>query len=111
VRVGYGSPKLLKILSKTQRKQFLNRVVWASTSNPHYSIGRVRPGESIAKASAALHTLPALHIGLNDWYLAVQKHSTAVLKVRHKVVEEIGIATNKLTKTATDRSVLMHSFY
>ena len=56
-------------------------------------------------------TLPALHIGLNDWYLAVQKHSTAVLKVRHKVVEEIGIATNKLTKTATDRSVLMHSFY
>ena len=111
VRVGYGSPKLLKILSKTLRKQLLNRVVWASTSNPHYSIGGVRPGESIVTASAALHPLPVIHIGLNDWYLAVQKHSTAVLKVRHKVVEEIGIATNKLTKTATDRSVLMHSFY
>jgi hypothetical protein len=34
-----------------------------------------------------------------------------VLKVRRRVVEEIGIATNKLTKTAKDRRVLMHSFY
>jgi hypothetical protein len=111
VRVGYGSPKLLKILSKTLRKQLLNRVVWASTSNPHYSIGGVRPGESIVTASAALHPLPVIHIGLNHWYLAVQKRSTAVLKVRGGVVEEIGIATNRLTKTAKDRSVLMHSFY
>jgi hypothetical protein len=111
VRVGYGSPKLLAILSAPERKALLGRVVWTSTSNPFYSIGGVRPGESIVTAAAALHTLPVLHIGRNDWYLAVEKSSTAVLKVRGGVVEEIGIATNELTKTAHDRNVLMHSFF
>ena len=111
VRVGYGSPKLLKILSKGVRKQLLSRVVWASTSNPFYAIDGVRPGESISVASVKLHTEAPLHVGLNYWYVAVQKHSTVVLKVRGGVVEEIGIATNLLTATARDQNVLMHSFY
>ena len=111
VRVGYGSPKLLKILTTKQRKALRDRVVWASTSNPFYSINGVRPGESITAASAVLHPEAPLKIGLNTWYLAVQKHSTAVLKVRGGVVEEIGIATNLLTASAHDQNVLMHSFY
>ena len=44
VRVGYGSPKLLKILTTKQRKALRDRVVWASTSNPFYSIDGVRRG-------------------------------------------------------------------
>ena len=86
-------------------------MVWASTSNPFYSIDGVRAGESVAVASVKLHTGAPLHIGLNYWYLAVQKHATVVLKVRGGVVDELGIATNLLTATAHDQNVLMHSFY
>ena len=111
VRVGYGSPKLLKILTTKQRKALKDRVVWASTSNPFYAVDGVRAGEAISVASVKLHTGGPLHIGLNYWYLAVQRHSTVVLKVRGGVVEEIGIATNLLTASAHDQNVLMHSFY
>lgn len=111
VRVGYASPKLLKALSKHERNQLKGRVVWASTSNPHYAIDGVRPGETIAEASLRLATEPPLHIGLNDWYLARKATSTAVLKVRRGVVEEIGIADNALTATRQSQAVLMHSFY
>jgi hypothetical protein len=111
VRVGYGSPKLLKILNTKQRKALEDKVVWASTSNPFYSIGKVRAGESITAAAVTLHTEPPFHIGLNYWYLAVQKKSTVVLKVRHGVVEEIGIADNLLTANHADQNTLMHSFY
>jgi hypothetical protein len=111
VRVGYASAKLLGALAKGQRGSYSNRVIWASTSNPYYSLGGVRPGESIATASQALGTLPPLHIGLNYWYLARKANYTAVLKVRAGVVEELGIASNALTSTAHARNVLMHSFY
>lgn len=37
------------------------------------------------------------HIGLNYWYLAPYGASRATLKVRHGIVEEIGIANPKLT--------------
>ena len=111
VRVGYGSPKLLKILSKSERKQLLDRVVWSSTSNPFYSIDGVRPGESIAVASADLHTEPPFHIGLNYWYLARKTTSTAVLKVRDGVVEEIGIGDNVLTDGRKAQRIFMNSFY
>jgi hypothetical protein len=37
------------------------------------------------------------HIGLNYWYLAPNGASRGVLKVRHGIVEEIGIADLRLT--------------
>ena len=49
--------------------------------------------------------------GCNYWYLARKPTYTAVLKVRSGVVEELGIATNALTKTRNTQSVLMRSFY
>jgi hypothetical protein len=111
VRVGYASPLLLGTLSRAARASVTGRVVWASTSNPYYSLDGVRPGESITTAAAALHTEPPFHIGLNYWYLARKPGYTAVLKVRGDVVQELGIATNALTATRAAQSVLMHSFY
>lgn len=110
VRVGYASPKLLHLLSKLKRKQLEGKVVWASTSNPYYSLDGVRPGESIAAASKRLVTESPFHIGLNDWYLARKSTYTAVLKVRRGVVQEVGIADQALTVTRSDQNVLMHSF-
>jgi hypothetical protein len=111
VRVGYASPILLDILPKHERAKYQGRVVWASTSNPYYSLDGVRPGESIQTASRALGTEPPFHIGLNYWYLARKASYTAVLNVRGTVVQELGIADNALTKTRKTQNVLMHSFY
>ncbi len=111
VRVGYASPILLDGLPKHERATYQGRVVWASTSNPYYSLDGIRAGESIATASRVLGTEPPLHIGLNYWYLARKASYTAVLKVRGTVVQELGIANNALTKTQKAQNVLMHSFY
>ncbi len=111
VRVGYASPTLLDGLPKHERAKYQGRVVWASTSNPYYSLDGIRAGESIATASRVLGTEPPFHIGLNYWYLARKPGYTAVLKVRGTVVEELGIASNALTKTREAQNVLMHSFY
>jgi len=111
VRVGYVSATLLKHLSRRAQTKLKDTVVWASTSNPYYSLDGVRPGESITTASAVLDTGAPLHIGLNYWYLARKPGYTAVLKVRGGVVEELGIADDALTGTRTLQSILMHSFY
>ena len=111
VRVGYASPILLERLAKRERATYQGRVVWASTSNPYYSLDGIRAGESIATASRVLGTEPPFHIGLNYWYLARKTSYTAVLKVRGNVVQELGIADNALTTTRAAQNVLMHSFY
>ena len=111
VRVGYASPILLDGLAQHERAIYQGRVVWASTSNPYYSLDGIRAGESITTASGVLGTEPPFHIGLNYWYLARKATYTAVLKVRGTVVQELGIADNALTKTRKTQSALMHSFY
>jgi hypothetical protein len=111
VRVGYASPRLLAGLSKRVQATVRGRVVWASTSDPYYSLDRIRVGESIATASRILGTEPPFHIGLNLWYLARTTTYTAVLKVRRGVVQELGIAANALTPGRHLQSILMHSFY
>jgi sugar lactone lactonase YvrE len=111
VRVGYASRVLLKALPSAERARLTGRIVWASTSNPYYSLDGIRPGESITTAAAVLDTEPPFHVGLNYWYLARKPGYTAVLKVRDNVVQELGIATNALTATRAAQSVLMHSFY
>jgi predicted acyl esterase len=111
VRVGYASPKLLKTLPRRARRQLQGRVVWASTANPYYSLRGVRPGFRLAVAAKRLHLGAPLHIGKNYWYLAPNGASTAVLKVRHQRVQEIGIASKRLTQGRNAQRTLMASFY
>jgi hypothetical protein len=110
IRVGYASPKLLATLPAPGRASVRGRVVWASTSNPRYAIMGVRPGAVLEAASRRLHVGKVLPIGLNDWYLAPAGSVTAVLKVRHGVVEEVGIADRALTLTRKRQTTFMHSF-
>jgi hypothetical protein len=110
VRVGYGSPTLLRTLLTRERSRFADRVVWASTASRYYGIDGVRAGEAIAAAGATLHTGFPFRIGANDWYLARTTGSTVVLKVRHGIVEEIGIADRSLTTTRTAQHALLTSF-
>jgi hypothetical protein len=57
-------------MPKQERAKLRDRIVWASTSNPYYSLDGVHVGEAITTASATLGTEAPLHIGLNHWYLA-----------------------------------------
>jgi putative CocE/NonD family hydrolase len=110
IRVGYASPKLLRTLTAQERESVRDRVVWASTSNRRYSVRGIRPGTPLALAARQLHLSKGLHIGLNWWYFAPNGTANAVLKVRHGVVEEIGIATKMLTRGARSQHALMTSF-
>jgi len=98
VRVGYASTALLRTLSRRERQKFNGRVVWASTSNAFYAVRGVRPGATFAGAGKRLTLTGPFHIGLNYWYLAPNGSSTAVLKVRHGIVAEIGIGDKSLTQ-------------
>jgi hypothetical protein len=110
VRVGYASPALLKTLRASERKRYKARVVWASTSNPFYAVRGVRPGATVAAARKHLKLTGPFHIGLNFWYLATHGPSTAVLKVRHQIVQEIGIADKALTKSHKAQRRFLRSF-
>ena len=73
------------------------RVIWASTSSGYYSVRGIRPGATVAAAGAHLELAGPFHVGLNYWYPAPNGSSTAVLKVRRGIIEEIGIGDKRLT--------------
>jgi hypothetical protein len=111
VRVGYASPELMKTLPRHERRKYAGRVVWISTSNPYYALHKVRAGDTLAAARKHLKLPSGFHIGLNYWYLAPNGPSTAILKVRHGIVEEIGIGDKSLTETRKGRLAFLTSFY
>jgi hypothetical protein len=110
VRVGYASPALLRTLGAAERKRFAGRVVWASTANPLYAMRGVRPGATLRVARKHLKLTGPFHVGLNYWYLDTRRPSTAVLKVRHGIVEEIGIADRALTRSRRAQLRFLRSF-
>jgi pimeloyl-ACP methyl ester carboxylesterase len=110
VRVGYASPKLLRGLPVGQRRGYRNRVVWASTANPFYSLRGIRPGSSLRAARQRLRLSRGYHVGLNWWYFAPNGSATALLKVRHGVVEEIGIANRSLSRGRRGQGRFVTSF-
>ena len=110
VRVGYASPALLETLPAGERRKLDDRVVWASTSSGYYDLEGVRPGATIAAAGKLLKLGPPFQIGLNTWYVAPNGASTGVLKVRHGIVEEIGIADRQLTVGHRAQLTFLNSF-
>jgi hypothetical protein len=110
VRVGYASPKLIKSVSRSRRKQLAGRVVWASTSDPYYAVDGIRPRVTLATAEARLPHGHLFHVGLNYWYLAKHGAVTAIFKVRHDVVEEIGIASLQVTGSVKAEGTFLTSF-
>jgi hypothetical protein len=110
MRVGYASNQLLRTLSPSQRNRVRGRVVLALTASRSYALRGIRPGATLAAAHRRLGTGAPLHIGLNYWYMAPNGTSTAVLKVRHGTVQEVGIADAQLTKGRKAQLTFMRSF-
>jgi hypothetical protein len=50
-------------------------------------------------------------VGANTWYVAARGSVTDVLKTRHGLVQEIGIAVPGITKTLAQRLRLVKSIY
>jgi len=110
IRVGYASPKAVAKLSSPRRKALQGRVIWISTSSAYYAINGIRPGAMITAAAKKLKLGKVFRIGLNDWYLAPAGPVTAILKVRHSIVQEIGIANKQLTQGRSAQRTFLTSF-
>ena len=110
IRVGYGSPALLKSVPAHQRKRLSGRAVWASTTNSFYAIHGIRVGTRIATARKALKLTGPVRVRQNTWYLARNGASTAVFKARGTTITEIGIATKTLSAGHKRQVALLKSF-
>jgi len=109
IRVGWGSARLLGPVASIARAATENRAVLILTANPFYALDGVRPGTQLAVAAEKLHVGRRHALGLNDWYVIPGASSNGVLKVRHGVVQEVGIANRELTNTrARQVRLLIH---
>jgi hypothetical protein len=107
IRAGYPSGKLLRSLSHKQQRRVQGRIVLALTANHHYALHGVRPGTKLRKVKRKLHVGRHYTVGRNSWYLVPNGSSHGVLKVRHGVIQEIGITDKRLTGSVrADRKFL-----
>ena len=110
VRVGYASPTEIASLPQADRDRYAGRVIWISTSSAYYAIDGVRVGATVQAAAMHLRLEPVFVVGLNDWYPAPVRGATAILKVRHGIVQELGIAEAALTLTRSAQRTFLTSF-
>lgn len=110
IRVVYPSAALLRTLPRGARERVRGKVVLALTANPYYALRGVRPGARLASVARRLHIGRRFHIGLNNWYLtSAIGASRGILKVRHGVIEEIGITDRAVTANRrSERRLLNH---
>jgi len=110
VRAGYPSAELLASLPRAERARIADRAIWVSTADPRYALRGVSPGTTLAQARRRLRLSRGFHVGLNWWYFAGNGPSNALLKVRDRIVEEVGIANRALTRTRRARLRFLESF-
>jgi putative CocE/NonD family hydrolase len=85
------------------------RVALALSANPHYALRGIRPGTSLRSAGRLRLNRP-FSIGRNRWYLTAGRTVRGVLKVRHGVIEEVGIADGRLLTSRRDARRFLNSF-
>jgi hypothetical protein len=104
LRGGYPTPAMLRPLSKRARRREQGKLVLILSANHRYALRGVRPGTRLNKVAKRLHIGRRYGVGSNSWYLTPNGSSHGVLKVRHGVILEVGIATKALTANrAADR--------
>ena len=85
-------------------------MIWISTASAFYAIDGIRPGAAIAAAARSLKLEPRFHVGANNFYLAPAGPATVILVARGGIVQEIGIADNRLTQGRVAQRTLLTSF-
>jgi ABC-2 type transport system ATP-binding protein len=110
IRAGYANAKLLQGQPRGTRRGLLGRVVLILTANPRYRLGPARPGTRLAAVARRLHVGRRFTVGLNTWYFAPRRGANGILKVRHGVIEEIGLANRQLTTGRARQRRFLRSF-
>ena len=110
IRVGYPSTKLMRTLSKRQRGRLRGRVILALTNSHQYALRGVPPGAQLAKVARRLRVSRPYKVGLNTWYLLPDGPVLGVLKVRHGVIEEIGITDKLFGSSRRESAIFFRSF-
>jgi beta-glucosidase len=110
IRAGYPSARLLRTLPAAARRRVRGRVVLILTASKRFSLRGIHPGARVAAAARRMRLTGPFVIGANDWYLLTSGSRRGVLKVRHGVVQEIGIADPSLTRTHHRDAIFLRSF-
>ncbi len=110
IRAGYPSAALLRSLPGRRRGAVRGRIILALTANPFFALHGVRPGARVSAVRHRLHLGKAIRIGSNSWYVVRAGSAAGVLKVRHGVIQEVGIANRRLTAGSAAQSRFLRSF-
>jgi hypothetical protein len=110
IRVGYPSARLLRTLPAGVHRRVRGRVVLILTSSKRFSLRGIHTGARVASAARRARLTGPFVIGANDWYLLRVGSGRGVLKVRHGVVQEVGLADPSLTRTHHRDTVFLRSF-
>jgi len=98
IRVGYAYSRVLRGLSQAERQRLDGRVVLISTASRRYSLHGIRPATRVSTARRRHVRLGrAIHLGPNTWYLVSDGRNRGIFKVRHGVIQEVGVANGTLT--------------
>jgi hypothetical protein len=98
IRAGYANAKMLRGLPRAQRRRLRSRVVILLSSDRRYLLHGVPPGARLRRVARKLRVSRRIRIGANDWYITANGKSHGVIRVRHGVIEEVGIANKFLTR-------------
>jgi hypothetical protein len=98
IRAGYANAKMLRGLRRAQRSGLGGRIVILLSSDRRYSLRGVHTGARLRKVARQLRISRLIRIGANDWYITPNGASHEVIRVRHGVIQEIGIANKFLTR-------------
>jgi hypothetical protein len=112
IRVGYPSPALLRLVSRSARRHARGRAVVILSSNRHYALRGVRPGVRLSKVARRLRAGRGFHVGRNTWYLVPSgsRLSRGVLKVQHGEIAEVGIADPRFVRGRLAGRIFFRSF-
>ncbi|MDQ6729500.1 MAG: hypothetical protein M3022_04165 [Actinomycetota bacterium] len=62
-------------------------------------LGRWPVGNAPGPVARRLHVSRPFHVGRTTWCLTADRPSRGVLKVRHGIIQEVGIAPARLVRT------------
>jgi hypothetical protein len=97
IRATYPSPKLLRRLSRTERRRLSGRLALALTANSFYALHGVHPGTPLRRVAKRLKAHHGFKFGRNTFYVVPNGPSSGLLKVQHGIIREVGIAEKALT--------------
>jgi hypothetical protein len=109
IRAGYANVKMLRGLPRARRHGLGGRIVILLSSDRRYSLHGVHPGARLRKVARQLRISRVIRIGANAWYITSNGSSHGVIRVRHGVIMEVGIANKFLTRNYSATRLFLRS--